>query len=160
MTFAAGAFARILGWIGTVITILLSITLCQFVYLPYSAVPAWNEVQWTNGLQTSGNNTLFPAILFGVSGLNITAISSSAPGQWSACLGSDEDCTVPNPQTYYGQDIPLSYWAFNSIQGDNTVGQAEAGFVPGTGRVSSLLVGPSFEFAVEGEFSSSGSIHL
>lgn len=59
----AASGAERAAWTGAVLSILLPIVVCQFIYMPLVARPAWHKIVWTTSLRVAENAQL-PSIAF------------------------------------------------------------------------------------------------
>jgi hypothetical protein len=55
------------AWIGIIASMFLPIIVCQFFYMPFVAVPAWNTATWTTAIEAD-TTTLYPSVVIATDG--------------------------------------------------------------------------------------------
>lgn len=62
-TWRTADVAERTAWFGVILSVLLPIIICQFVYMPLIAIPAWQTTTWTTSLEVTETFQM-PAIVF------------------------------------------------------------------------------------------------
>jgi hypothetical protein len=55
------------AWIGIIASMFLPIIVCQFLYMPFIAVPAWNTATWTTAIEAD-TTALYPSVVIATDG--------------------------------------------------------------------------------------------
>ncbi|TKA73946.1 hypothetical protein B0A55_05646 [Friedmanniomyces simplex] len=87
-----------IAWIGIILAILSTIIICEFLYMPLVAVPAWHRIQWTSTMSIS-NTTGFPAIVVVGAGENNAAQFTGVECDFQGIHGG-WDCTTSGVKLY------------------------------------------------------------
>ncbi|KAK4560544.1 hypothetical protein LTR86_005741 [Recurvomyces mirabilis] len=108
--------------IGIVLSILLPIIVCEFIYMPLVAIPAWHSIRWTTSLRVE-SPTLFAAVVVAVSQqpafLAAYALDPASceviltTGNSSFCQLSDVQHT--SPVDYANDTIEYDFTIFNPL---------------------------------------------
>lgn len=81
------------AWIGVVLSILLPIIVCQFLYMPLVAIPAWYTTTWTTSREIAEVPNL-PAIVFAAPlnyDLSMAKLYCSVNGWYDCLITPDPD---------------------------------------------------------------------
>lgn len=119
-TDSVGIAQKRIAWIGIVLSIVISIALCQFYYLPFVALPDWYEIKWTDDVDIP-QDLVIPAMVIAWSGavkaLNFSALSCNFP-KYNTAVQGDPCSSVPitdyavNPGGNQGQYVVLNSTSF------------------------------------------------
>jgi hypothetical protein len=114
--------SRRVAWTGIILTILLPIVACQFIYLPVIALPAWKTEIWDVSLSTDETLNQMPSVYVSP-GAGVTFLNLSSPN----CSWSGQNCTViedsvDNNTTQYFLFVPFISQPTTPPTLDNTVG--------------------------------------
>jgi hypothetical protein len=102
------------AWTGIVISILATIIICEFFYMPFKAVPAWHHTEWGTTMDV-GNRTTFPATVVAWAGETSNSAGFNRPScSFQPNTGPAEECFASQVRSYNAARSIGQYVVFNS----------------------------------------------
>lgn len=93
------------AWLGAILSIVLPIIVCQFLYLPLVALPSWHRTTWTMSLHVDETLPL-PGVVILYQGISVMSILDL----W-CWTDRAENCTISNVERQAPQQ-PTGTWQY------------------------------------------------